>query len=403
MFPNYACGAFYKKWLRDWCDVQQPDGNLPFTAPTYRGGGGPAWSGFLVHLCADMQERFDDEQVVRDCFPHIRRWLDFLEQHTVDDQLQRYDGPAPYIESEWSFLGDWVYSGHEQSPNQDGSMTSFFNNCYYVWTLRRAVRLAEYIDERDTASEWESRANRVAAATHRQYWDSNTSRYTVDRQANLALAMVAQITPKQHERELEQQFIESITATDNHIDTGIGGTPFLFRALDEYGRTDLAFKIASQRDYPSWGKMLDEGATTLWEQWDGEHSRCHSSFLGIAGWYVESVAGIQHDSWMPGYSRILFRPSLIEGLDWAEAELLSPRGKIACAWRRDRKEFSLEIEIPPNSTGLLQLPASNGEVEVRNAATMELLQPVQNANGQRKPAIELGSGHHQLRVRPHAL
>lgn len=397
MLPNYACGAFYTKWLRDWCDMQQVDGNLPFSAPTYGGGGGPAWSGFLVHESADLYERYADKQILRDCLPHVRRWLEFLNTHTVDNQLVRYDGPADYVQHEWSFLGDWVYPGHVQAPNQDDPMTDFLNNCYYAWTLRRSAAIADVLGETAERATWRERAEKVSAATHEKYWDTARNRYTIDRQANLALALIAEITPKQLVAALEDQFVNSIAVTNNHVDTGIGGTLFLLRALQNIDRPDLAFQMANQRDFPGWGKMLDEGATAIWEQWDGQHSRCHSSYLGIGGWYLESIAGIQHDPAQPGYSHILFKPGIVDGLDWADGQIDSPRGTIKSAWRLDGDRIILAISLPPNTSGTLSIPSSCKKlVQVRNTTTEELCEVQSIELADRKSLLHLPSGRFRI-------
>jgi hypothetical protein len=399
MLPNYACGAFYSKWLLDWCDAQQEDGNLTFTAPTYGGGGGPAWSGFLVHISADLYERFADQQILQAVYPTISRWLAFLEQHTVGHQLERYDGPPPFVQHEWSFLGDWVYPGHDQTPNSDDASTHFLNNCYYVWTLRRATAIAEVLGKVVDAAKWRQRAKDVAAATHLKYWDAHEQRYTINRQANLAIALIAEITPKELAPRLEQQLEESLAATDYHLDTGIGGTLFLLRALQNTDRPDLVFRLASQRDYPSWGKMLDDGATAFWEQWDGNHSRCHSSYLGIGGWYVESIAGIQHDPAAPGYSHILFKPGIVEGLEWAEGSLNSPRGVIKSSWRRKRECVEIAVTIPPNTMGSLFIPiAFDGPADVRDAPTGTVRHALTVHSLDRQRILKLDAGSYRIYV-----
>ncbi len=390
---NYRCAAFYEKWLRDWGDMQQPDGNLPFSAPMYGGGGGPAWSGFVVNIGADLYQRTGDLEVVKRIYPTVERWLAYLAQHVVADQLQRYDGPADYVSHQWSFLGDWVDPGHDQSPNGDSPETHFFNNCYYVLTLRRAANLAEVLGKTEQAAIWRADAERITRATHAKYWNAEQARYVTDRQASVAIALVADIMPAALKSNVEQRLVDLIVhSARNHLDTGIGGTSFLLQALHRMQRTDLGILIASQRDFPSWGDMLQQGATAFWEQWDGKNSRCHSSYLGIGGWYIEAIAGIQSEWQDPGYRTIRFRPGFNSGLEWAEGSLDTAYGIIRIKWRQEAERVEVELSVPPRCEGVLELPPCYLLV---TSATIQAAPSLKRLDADRHQ-IDLASGTHRL-------
>jgi alpha-L-rhamnosidase len=149
---NYHLGAFYTKWNQDWHDVQGGSaawgtgekaavqdtieaGNLPYTAPTYWGGGGPGWSGFCITLPWEIYERYGDTRILSESFPTIQRWLTFLETKAEGDILRRWGG-------KWDFLGDWLWPG-AKGVNGDTRETLFFNNCYWIFNLQTAARIAE--------------------------------------------------------------------------------------------------------------------------------------------------------------------------------------------------------------------------------------------------------------------
>lgn len=395
MLPNYKCGAFLTKWLEDWHDVQQPDGNLPFTAPTYAGGGGPAWSGFALHTAWDVYERFDDLHVLEEMYPTIKNWLAFLETHVSNNQLKRYGGPAAFISERWSFLGDWVPPGRDQTPNGDAPETHFFNNCYYAWSLQRASAIAQLLGHLDDASRYKQAASSIAAATHQKYWDSEQRTYSDGRQANLAIALISGVVPKTLRAEVEKRLVEQIEDKCNgHLDTGIIGTFFLLRALQSIDRSDLGYRIANQRDYPGWGHFLAEGATAFWEQWDGGNSRCHSSFLDIGGWYIESIAGIQHDPEEPAYKHILIKPGIDNDLTWAQGEISSPRGTIRTSWKRNDDRLELDVGVPPNTTATVYLPSANGNKTLVNQSEVRLAPGVLNVVTKEScQLIDVTSGH----------
>ena len=154
---NYSLGAFYTKWSQDWRDVQGGSaawgtaekaavkdtveaGNLPYTAPTYWGGGGPGWSGYCVTLPWEMYERYGDTRILEENFPTIQRWLAFLETKAKDNILRRWGG-------EWDFLGDWLWPG-AKGVNGDTRETLFYNNCYWIFNLQTAAKIADVIGKK---------------------------------------------------------------------------------------------------------------------------------------------------------------------------------------------------------------------------------------------------------------
>ncbi len=135
---NFGMGAFYTKWLGDWRDVQKPDGDLPYTAPTYFGGGGPAWSGICVTLPWQVYLHYGDRRILETCYPMMRRWIAFLNTKAKNHQLQPWGG-------EWDFLGDWVPpgKGQDRGTRVDERSTLMFNNCYYLDNMTTVAKIAE--------------------------------------------------------------------------------------------------------------------------------------------------------------------------------------------------------------------------------------------------------------------
>jgi alpha-L-rhamnosidase len=144
---HYGMGAFYTKWMQDWRDMQSESGDLPYTAPTYVGGGGPAWSGIVIQLPWEMYVQYGDTRVLEQNWPMMDRWLQFLETNVSDGLLR------PYGHEEWGFLGDWVPPGRGQSRGTrvDDRSTLFFNNCYWYSSLTTAARIADILGNRADA------------------------------------------------------------------------------------------------------------------------------------------------------------------------------------------------------------------------------------------------------------
>ena len=153
--------------------------------------------------------------------------------------------------------------------------------------------------------------------------------------------------------------------THGHIGTGLIGGQYLNRVLSDNGRADLAYTIATQKDYPSWGYMVEQGATTIWELWNGNtadptmNSGNHVMLIGdLVVWLYEYLAGIAPDEAQPGFKHIVMKPHPVGDLNWVKAAHRSPHGWVRSEWHRDGRKFDWAFEIPANTEATVHVPAS---------------------------------------------
>ncbi len=382
---HFDIAPFYTQWLEDWRDVQEPDGNIPYTAPTRIGGGGPAWSGVCIQLPWDVYVHTGDRQVLADNWPMMQRWLQFLRTKTKDGFLQRYGHP------DWGFLGDWVPPGRGQAASErvDERSTMFFNHAYWLLSLRTAARIAAVLGEAATSSALRDEAEQLRARVH-QEWFSDGDRYANGEQPYLALALLAGVPPPELRAAVWARFEQQVRQK-GHIDAGIHGHRFVIDALTQCDRPDLVALMARQTDFPSWGDMLAQGATTLWEQWDGQESRLHSSFLGIGAWFVEGLAGIRADAEHPGYERVLLRPGIESGVGAASATLQTPRGPIVSDWRVEGGRLHWRIVVPAGARALVRVPGPRGAPVVIDGRTL-----LPRGEDDRELQFEAGPGEYRI-------
>ncbi len=373
----FKTAALYTKWAEDWRDVQGKSsawgvgkkegelgsgkkvepGNLPYTAPTYWGGGGPGWSGYCVTLPWEMYRRFGDREILDEMLPTIERWLDFVETKTKDNLLRRYGG-------EWDFLGDWLWPG-AQGVNGDTRETLFFNNCYWVYNLQTAAKIAKALGRNDLASKWAARAEVVRRAIHREFFNPADNSYVNGFQAYMAIALLTEVPPRELRGAVLKRLEEEILIKrKGHFWAGITGGSFVVRELIEAERPDLMFSMASQEVYPGWGDMLKRGATTIWEDWEGKLSLCHSSYLHIGAWFTEGIAGIRPAADGGGYRKFIVKPGVwpTAPLQWARCRFDSPYGPIESNWRRDGAKMIYQVVVPPNTTAGVWLRAEEQRV-----------------------------------------
>ena len=389
---NYRLGAFYTKWLQDWRDVQGTEpmvgnmndttwahkkvgsgrrlggGILPQTAPTYHGGGGPAWGGIVVTLPWFLYEYLGDKRAIEQNFDMIKGWLGFLDTHVKNNMLTRYGG-------RWDFLGDWLWPhATTQGMNNYSDENLFFNNCYWIYNLKTAAKLARVIGRNEEAAQWEQQAKSASEAVHQTWYHAADHNYADSSMRSLAAALYGDIMPAGLRPLVMKRLEKEILVNQKgHIDAGITGGTMLFKVLREEGRDDLLYSMTSQTTYPSWGFMRENGATTMWEMWEKDlpgHSLLHSSYLYPGAWYIDGVAGIRKDNAFPGFRKFSLRVPRFTGeqLRWAKAAFDSPSGNIKAHWKRENNKLVYLVTIPPNCTATIYFPDENGKTVQVNSA-----------------------------------
>jgi alpha-L-rhamnosidase len=356
---NLWMPAFYTKWLADWRDGQNPQtGDLAHTAPDWEGGGGPGWGGTLAAMSWRMYQNYGDRRVLRENFEPMRRFVNFLESHCQDGVLRSYGGM-------WDFIGDWL-PPHMAMDSPKGwpprPAAEFFNNCYRVllWDILR--RSAEVLGEKETARECQAALEKMRPAIHKAFYDPARHCYVLEDQSYLAIALLTEIPPPS-ERKAVMRALEHdiLVRRQGHLDSGMLGTYFMLNYLMQAGRNDLIFTMMNQKTYPGWGYMLDQGATTFWEQWNGYWSNLHSCFTSAGMWMSQGVAGIHPDPEAPGFKRFEIRPATVGDLTWARASLNSIRGRIAVDWKMEEGKFKLNVTVPVGATAKVWVPVRQTE------------------------------------------
>jgi alpha-L-rhamnosidase len=389
---NFNLGAFYTKWTEDWRDVQGgasawgtaekagfqesvESGNLPYTAPTYWGGGGPGWSGFCVTLPWEIYERYGDTRVLEENWPTMQRWLAFLETKARNNILRRWGG-------NWDFLGDWLWPG-AQGTNGDTRETLFFNNCYWIFNLQTAADIADAIGEKASAEKYRERAGQVRRAVHAEFFMPSMNSYVNGFQGYLAIALLVNLPPKDVRPMIERRLEEEILIRrDGHIHAGITGGAFLFKTLLALDRQDLLFVMATKDTYPGWGVMKRNDATSVWESWDMRNSLCHSSYLYVGTWFIEGLAGIRTDLKQPGFKHFFVKPGVVDdpSLKWVKAHHDCIYGRIESSWRiDDNRILTLNVTVPPNTTATLILPTKDEEAVTENSRSLAEAPGVEHA------------------------
>jgi len=372
----YDAGALYTKWLGNYRDAQNPDtGELPNTAPyPYPAGGGPTWGAFAVFLPWDLYLHYGDTRVLSDCYPMMQKYVQFLDSKSKDGLL------APYGDEHYGFLGDWVAPDHDQGGDRPWSpeeWRTFFNNCFYAYIAAYVGKTASLIGKQDDAAKYAQQAEQIRRDTHKRWFKPDTNSYVDGGQPYLAFALLSGVTPKELRPAVLANLEKTIAEKNNyHIDAGMHGSMFLLRCLNEFRRDEFAARMMNQTTYPGWGYMREQGATTLWERWDGDRSQIHSTLLAAGEWFPRAIGGIKPDENGPGFKHVIIDPRPVGDLTWAKTRYDTIRGPVTSDWRIEDGRFRLHVEIPANTTALVRLPARDGAPILENGKPIDASQGV---------------------------
>ena len=352
---SFQAYGYYRKWLWDWRLRQGADGGLPHMAPFGDGGGGPGWPGLLAAITWRHYLYYGDRLVLEENFDAIRRYVDHLESRCKDNILRKYGG-------DWDFIGDWVppNRGMDTKNWPSPQAAELFNNCYRIYQMDLLGKMAAVLGRQEEAERCQSRLAAIRPAVHAAYYDQASGHYVIDEQAYYVMPLMTGVVPESGRAAILKKLEQNILVKNKgHLDTGMLGTYFMMEYLRETGRNDLVFTMFNQTTHPGWGYMLEQGATTLWEQWNGYYSQIHSCFTSPDNWFYQGLGGIMPDPAAPGFKQIIIRPAVVGDVTWVKIHHDSPYGRIASNWKREGDQLTMEVMIPANTTATLHVPADD--------------------------------------------
>ncbi|MBT3192437.1 MAG: family 78 glycoside hydrolase catalytic domain [Verrucomicrobia bacterium] len=349
----FRSDALYRKWTRDWLDIQKRDGGFPYTAPGGGGGGGPFWSGFITAATLKHYQHYGDISLLRRNYPAIKKWFELAQSKTVNDLQEKFCGG-------W-YLGDWA------SPKgiYDKGNAEVFIHPYMSYALEQAAQLADTLGESADAAMFRKWAAERNIATHKKFYDAQSGQYGSGDQVTYVLPLMSGVVPDKLHDKVFAGFEETLMVKDKgHLSTGLSGTYLMIQYLQSIGRDDLIYSFASKTTYPSWGYMLENGATATWEHWNGKASRIHNCYNNIGSWLIQGLAGIRPDPENPGFKNAIIKPAFLKEISYVNGSHESVYGTIESNWKRDPSTslraggtLTLEVSIPANTTATVYVPA----------------------------------------------
>lgn len=359
LFDN---AALYSKWLQDIRDVQWENGSLPNVAPGYwpSRSDNVVWPSSSIIIPNTFYEHFGDFDVISENYEMGKRWMHYMSRFITDSIITK------------DTFGDWCVPPEDPTlihTNDPGRITgkAVLATTYFYHDARLMEKYAKMLGINDDAAHFAELAESLKAAFNRKYYNKASGQYDNGTQTSFILPLAFGMVPEDQQTRVFNNLVKNIVEVSNsHVGLGLVGGQYLYRVLSDNGRADLAYTIATQPDYPGYGYMIANGATTIWELWNGNtadpymNSRNHVMLLGdFIIWLYEYLAGIKPDPAQPGFKHIIMKPYTPGDLKHVSASYHSLRGPIVSEWQKSKDSFNWHITIPPNTTATVSIPAES--------------------------------------------
>ena len=367
----------YAKWLDDIAQAQREDGSIPDVAPNYWSmySDNMTWPGAFIIIANMLYEQYGNKEPIVKHYDSMKKWMTYMHDKYMKDNIMPKDR-----------YGDWCMPPespeliHSKDPARKTD-AAVLGTTFYYRMLFLLERFANLLKKPDDAKAFANEAVVVKNAYNEKFFNRETAQYSNNTVTANLLSLCYGMVPDGYADKVFQNIVNKTEKEfDGHVSTGLVGIQWLMRGLSDRGRADLALRIATNRDYPSWGFMIEHGATTIWELWNGNtanpamNSHNHVMLLGdLIVWFYEYLAGIQNAPGSVAFEKIVMHPSSItltersrdavtersRSVDYVKASYHSLHGLIKSNWQKSGNAFQWEITIPANVTATVYIPATN--------------------------------------------
>jgi alpha-L-rhamnosidase len=379
---NMNVAGFFTKWTQDLEDAQCPDGAYPAVVPNPDawtiGDGGPAWADggvicpWTVYLC------YGDIHLLEARYASMQRFIEYLTR-TSQNGLRCY---AEF--TGWPGFGDWLALDGSDG-REGGTSKELIGTAFFAYSSSLLAKIAKILGKDEDSERYSNLSNQIKDAFIKRYIQHDGT-VIGGTQTSYILALYFDLFPQDLRSTASAELARNIEDRGNHLSTGFVGTPYINWVLSETGYLHTAYALLKQTTWPSWLYSVSQGATTIWERWDGwthdkgfqdpgMNSFNHYAYGAVGAWMYAVIGGIDLDPEQPGYKHIILRPKPGGETTFAKASLHTMYGLIRSEWSLKNGIFDWQITIPANTSAMVYVPASDASHITENG------QPVKNSDG----------------------
>lgn len=391
----------YAKWLNDIEQSQTAEGVIPDVAPAFWNyyTDDITWPAAYITIADMLYTQYGDRRPVEQHYASMKKWILHIQKAYLKDYLVAKDK-----------YGDWcvppealhLIHARDSSRNTDGALIA---TAYYYKLLQYMQKFGVLLGLQDDARDFASLNEKIRAAFNHQFYNKTKGYYSNNTVTANLLPLSFGIVPDSLRSTVFGKIVTK-TLVDNHghISTGLIGSQWLMRGLSDHARPEIAYQLAATKTYPGWGYMAENGATTIWELWNGNtadpqmNSQNHVMLLGdLLTWLYEGLAGIRTDEQAPGFKKLRMKPQAVDGLKYVNASYESVYGSVKSEWKNSIDRFEWHISLPANTSAEIYLPAyaqqdiTEGGKPLRQVAGVSFLR-IEGRNA----VLAIGSGDYHF-------
>jgi alpha-L-rhamnosidase len=391
---------FFAKWMRD-VEADQVEGKVPFVVPNVLGAGSvnsTGWADVATIVPWNMYLVYGDKELLERQYGSMKAYVESIRKVARED-----------LWNSGFHFGDWLFYRPDDDNDGRAAVTDKYliAQCFYAHSVQLLINAAGVLGKNDDAAFYSLLLQKIKEAFVKEYM-TPSGRLVSGTQTAYVLALNFDMLPETLRKQAADRLVENINSYGNHLTTGFLGTPYLCHVLTRFGHNDLAYKLLLRKDYPSWLYPVTMGATTIWERWDGQkpdstfqtpgmNSFNHYAYGAIGDWMYRVMAGLDTYEDGVGYRHSKIKPHIGGGFTHASATLDTYYGSLVSSWKVDGDKLTMDVEIPPNTTSTVYIPASDAAQIMEGGKALSAVKEIQVlGTGEGYVVLKLGSGRYHF-------
>jgi alpha-L-rhamnosidase len=395
---NMHTALFFAKWLRDLRTDQTEEGGVPHVVPNVLGPNAhssAAWGDAAVICPWTIYTVYGDRRILEEQYPSMKAWVEYI----------RKQGDNEYLWNTGAHFGDWLGLDAKENSYKGATPDDLIATAFYAHSASLLAKAAKVLGYEEDCRTYSDLSAAIAEHFNREFVTAN-GRIAAPTQTAHVLALMFGLVNGDAERRTAETLARLIEEQNCHLTTGFVGTPYLCHVLSRRGYNDLAYRLVQQTDYPSWLYSVKQGATTIWEHWDGikpdgsfwseaMNSFNHYAYGAIGDWLYRCMAGLDSDERVPGYRKLRIAPKPGPGVTFAEARFRSMYGECMSGWKRSGDRMRIEASVPPNASATVILPRARVGTVLLDGAVLTVIDGIQSVEQSGEDVIvEVESGRY---------
>ncbi len=354
---NFNVEKFFKKWMGDLRAMQKASGSVPSFVPARfdEGGGSSAWADIATVLPWQMYLTYGNKELLKENYTLMKKWVDFMRSWALKKKPDEGVSTNPYLyEGHWHF-GDWLALDLPNKEAVEGATEKDLIGCaFFYYSTSLLIKASEVLGI--DCKYYKNLLRNIKKAFIAKFIGED-GRMLCNTQTACVLALHFGIY--NDKAPLAKQLTDLVKEC-GHLTTGFVGTPYLLHVLSDIGENDLAYELLLRDEFPSWCYPITQGATTMWERWNGYkpdgtfatpemNSFNHYAYGAVGDWIYEKMCGIRQKEGTAGFTDIVFSPIPSDRFTFAEASIKTANGVIASRWEKTENGMLYTFEVPENT------------------------------------------------------